>query len=439
MQDQLVSLWHKMASHDHPPAIDRFLARELSKLDGLPRQDRLWLGDILTDAIRFGALTLFCETWRRDGWQAAEEACDRLTQHPTPIGPELWRRFSRLPAPIVFYWTFMRKRLTGGDLPAVSPPGPQANDVWRTMREQGPTAESLSLRALWSGLPSSLVPILTERAKISVWSSADTNRFLDQHALRPPVWLRILRPAAASNLRTELAEARFQFQEVGQAWSAQGEGGIFELPSYRAGNFDIQDFASQGIGDAVDAQPGDFVWDCCAGAGGKSLQLAAALEGAGTIMATDLHEGKLKDLRRRAKRAGFENITATVWDGKSVPDFGEQVRDRGGFDRILIDAPCSGSGTWRRNVDGRLRIMPDDLTRWTDVQSSLLELVKSALRPGGRLVYATCSWFPAENEDIVTTFMAANPDWNLDSQCLGGNPDANSDTTFWAVFQRPTK
>jgi len=117
------------------------------------------------------------------------------------------------------------------------------------------------------------------------------------------------------------------------------------------------------------------------------------------------------------------------------------------FYNLLSDSLGSGGGevaqrpvvVAARDLARGTRIMPDDLTRWTDVQSSLLELVKSALRPGGRLVYATCSWFPAENEDIVTTFMAANPDWNLDSQCLGGNPDANSDTTFWAVFQRPTK
>jgi 16S rRNA (cytosine967-C5)-methyltransferase len=439
LQNSLVSLWHKIAANPQPPAIDRFLARELSKLDGMSRKDRLWLGDILTDALRFGALTLFCESWRREGWQAADTAAAHLAQHNQPMGPELWRRLSRLPAPIVFFWTFMRKRLTGAELPAVSAPGPDANEVWRTVRHECPASEVLALRSLWAGLPPGMIPQLENRIAASGWSNQDALTFLDQHAARPPVWLRLLRPDVAETLREELATAQFSSREAGLAWSVKGVGGIFELPSYRAGNFDIQDFASQGIGDAVKARPGELIWDCCAGAGGKSLQLAASMAGEGTVTASDLHEGKLKDLRRRAERAGLANIQASVWDGKSVPDFSDAVKAQGGFDAVLVDAPCSGSGTWRRNVDGRLRLVPADLARWTEVQDFLLELVAEAVRPKGRLVYATCSWLTAENEQVIDAFLAKNPSWQLISQALAGNPQANSDTTFWAVMQRRQK
>jgi 16S rRNA (cytosine967-C5)-methyltransferase len=333
----------------------------------------------------------------------------------------------------------MRKRLTGAELPAVSAPGPDANEVWRTVRHECPASEVLALRSLWAGLPPGMIPQLENRIAASGWSNQDALTFLDQHAARPPVWLRLLRPDVAETLREELATAQFSSREAGLAWSVKGVGGIFELPSYRAGNFDIQDFASQGIGDAVKARPGELIWDCCAGAGGKSLQLAASMAGEGTVTASDLHEGKLKDLRRRAERAGLANIQASVWDGKSVPDFSDAVKAQGGFDAVLVDAPCSGSGTWRRNVDGRLRLVPADLARWTEVQDFLLELVAEAVRPKGRLVYATCSWLTAENEQVIDAFLAKNPSWQLISQALAGNPQANSDTTFWAVMQRRQK
>ncbi|MFO7610035.1 MAG: RsmB/NOP family class I SAM-dependent RNA methyltransferase, partial [Candidatus Krumholzibacteriia bacterium] len=204
----------------------------------------------------------------------------------------------------------------------------------------------------------------------------------------------------------------------------------------RDGRVDVQDLASQRIGQAVDAQPGQVVWDCCAGAGGKSLQLAALLEGKGAVHATDLYENKLKDLRKRARRAGWANLRAGLWDGDRLPDFGPEVDRRGGFDRVLVDAPCSGSGTWRRHPDGRLRFAADQLPDLAAVQASLLETAAGAVRPGGLLVYATCSWFTAENEDVVAGFLAARPEFALREQRLHGNPQEDADTTFTAVMER---
>ncbi len=434
LQNSLVRLWQKMAAEKQPPAIDRFLARELGKLEGMSRRDRLWIGDILTDILRFGALTVFAEGWRRDGWQPESTALDRLTLGTAMAGPEVWRRLSRMPAPIVFFWTFMRKRLTGAELPAIAPPGPHATEVWRTVREEAAASDSPLLRGLWAGLPAALAPLLAERAKFSHWSPAQTCDFLDRHALRPPVWLRVLDPHGEANLRDELTAADFACEGSGPTLQVRGESGVYELAAYRAGIFDIQDLASQSIGDAVAAQPGDLIWDACAGAGGKSLQLASALKGQGTVWATDLHESKLNDLRKRAKRANLDHIKSSRWDGQQIPDFGQDVQKQGGFDRVLVDAPCSGAGTWRRNVDGRLRFDGRIMNQWTDVQSHLLALTAQAVRPGGHLIYATCSWLPAENEAVRDAFLADHPQWRCTASQLNGNPAADSDTTFWAVF-----
>lgn len=434
LQDHLVALWQKLAAPSQAPAIDRFLARELGRLDGLSRRDRLWLGDLLTDGLRFGALTVFAEAWRRDSWQPADTVSDRLAHHPLPAGDELWHRLRRLPVPVVFFWTFMRKRLTGCELPAIAPPGPLALEVWRTLREQSAGSSSPAVRALWAGLPPALLPQLEARAAASGWPANQLLDFVDRHALRPPIWLRLLQPAAAPTVRAELAAADFTAEQIGAAIKIRGERGVYELPGYRAGRFEIQDRASQAIGEAVDVQPGQLVWDCCAGAGGKTVQLAALMRGQGAVYATDLHASKLTDLQRRAKRAGLDNIQASTWSGESVPRFGAEIAGRGGFDRVLVDAPCSGSGTWRRNVDGRLRFDPSTPNIWAPVQARLLALAATAVRPGGRLVYATCSWLTEENEAVCQTFTNSHPQWTCTRAELHGNPTLDSDTTFVAVL-----
>ncbi|MBE0565786.1 MAG: RsmB/NOP family class I SAM-dependent RNA methyltransferase, partial [Krumholzibacteria bacterium] len=245
------------------------------------------------------------------------------------------------------------------------------------------------------------------------------------------------RGARRAAVLAELAGQGFLVvEERSPALAVVGPKGIYELACHRDGLVDIQDLASQQIGLAVDARPGQTVWDCCAGAGGKSLQLAAAMQGKGAVHATDLYENKLKDLRRRARRAGWANLRAGLWDGDRLPDFGPEVLGRGGFDRVLVDAPCSGSGTWRRHPDGRLRFAPDQLPDLAAVQQSLLVTAAEAVRPGGLVVYATCSWFRAENEDVVAAFLAARPEFALRAQQLHGNPAEDADTTFTAVLER---
>jgi 16S rRNA (cytosine967-C5)-methyltransferase len=437
LQDRLVRLWKRLTSERELPPLDRWLSRELAGLDGLPRADRLLLGDLLIDGVRFGALTLFCEEWRQEGWREDADPDRRLEDWTSLEGGNLWRRLRRLAVPVVFFWTFMRKRAEGAVLPPIAPPGPDTLEVWRSVKAWAPAAVDPAVRALWAGLPVSLTPLVAERAGLSNWTDADRLVFLEAHATRPPLWLRLANERRRVSVLTELARTGFTVTAAaGSALAVVGAKGIYELTCYREGLVDIQDLASQAIGEAVAPKPGQAIWDCCAGAGGKSLQLAAMLWGKGIVHATDLYEVKLKDLRKRARRAGCSNLEARLWDGERVPDFGPEIAGRGGFDRVLVDAPCSGSGTWRRNPDGRLRFAADQLPDLAAVQLGLLELTAGAVRPGGYLVYATCSWMRAENEDVVAAFLKARPQFALRIQTIHGNPKADSDTTFTAVVER---
>ncbi|MCB1151154.1 RsmB/NOP family class I SAM-dependent RNA methyltransferase [bacterium] len=199
---------------------------------------------------------------------------------------------------------------------------------------------------------------------------------------------------------------------------------------------DIQDLASQAIGRAVDVRPGQAVWDQCAGAGGKTLQLAAAAGTEGAVHATDIHQGRLRDLERRVKRAGLANVTVEHWDGAEAPEAVAAVIAAGGYPRVLVDAPCSGSGTWRRNPDGRLRDLDRAVGELNAVQRGLLERAAPAVAPGGLLIYATCSWLPEEDEAVTDAFLADHPEFTLRRRACAGLPHADSDTTFAAVLER---
>jgi len=160
---------------------------------------------------------------------------------------------------------------------------------------------------------------------------------------------------------------------------------------------EAQDEGSQLAALLVDARPGMRVLDLCAGAGGKSLALAAIMDNQGEITADDSDARRLDRLGPRAYRAGAKIIRI--------------ARPTGLYDRVLIDAPCSGSGTWRRSPDARWRLSPDKLAGYLRAQASLLARAADAVRPGGRLVYVTCSWLIAENSDQVATFLSARPDF----------------------------
>ncbi len=180
--------------------------------------------------------------------------------------------------------------------------------------------------------------------------------------------------------------------------------------AYTTGQIEVQDIGSQLVCAALGAQPGELVIDFCAGAGGKTLALAAAMDNRGRLIATDTDRARLSRLEPRAWRAGVTIAETRLLDpGREA----EALADLAGqADAVLVDAPCSGTGTWRRSPEGRWRLTPDQLTRYAAVQARLLDLAASLLRPGGRLGFVTCSLLDVEGAGQAAGFLARHPDWS---------------------------
>ncbi len=187
-------------------------------------------------------------------------------------------------------------------------------------------------------------------------------------------------------------------------------------PAFLAGYFTIQDEASQVVVELLDPQPGERVFESCAAPGAKSTAIAERVGAGGTVLATDRHERRLGLLARDARRLGLGNIHTVVAD--ATQPLPESVAAPP-FDRVLVDAPCSGLGTLRRNPDARWRVQPDSLNRLADVQRALLTRASTVLRPGGTLVYSTCTLGREENQDVVDAFLADHPDFHVAKEIPG--------------------
>jgi len=178
---------------------------------------------------------------------------------------------------------------------------------------------------------------------------------------------------------------------------------------FKDGRFEVQDEGSQLVSMLADAQAGQSVIDLCAGAGGKTLAIAAAMKNTGRIIACDVSVKRLERAKLRLRRAGVHNATLRVLEtnDKWIKRQGES------FDRVVIDAPCSGTGSWRRHPDARWRFTPDALTNLTTTQDALLDQAAPLVKPGGRIVYITCSMLPDENQERVTAFLARHPNFKI--------------------------
>ncbi len=220
--------------------------------------------------------------------------------------------------------------------------------------------------------------------------------------------------------------------------------------AFQSGLIEIQDEGSQVIAALTDARPGMRVVDWCAGAGGKTLALAAAMGNRGQIVACDVSGSRLDGAVRRLRRAGVNNVERHL----VVPGDKWAKRRAAAFDRVLVDAPCTGTGTWRRNPDARARLTETDLLELTRKQAAILDTASTLVRPGGRLIYGTCSLLGEENEEQVAAFLTRHPDFTLmplaqawlvegggalDGEMLSLTPARNgTDGFFAAVLGRAT-
>lgn len=221
----------------------------------------------------------------------------------------------------------------------------------------------------------------------------------------------------------------------------------YGLAAFQEGLFELQDTASQLVAEVVAPPPRGRVLDLCAGAGGKTLHLAALLGGGGRITATDVIDDKLDELRKRARRAGATNIEARLIERTGALPF------EGPYDRVLVDAPCTGSGVLRRNPEARWRLGPHDLEELPREQAAILRRAAPLVADGGRLVYVTCSILREENDAIVKAFLEENKEFESvllkevlgteralqigDGERLRTSPDRQgTDGFFGAVLRR---
>ena len=276
--------------------------------------------------------------------------------------------------------------------------------------------------------------------------STNKDKFVEYCQTRPPIWLR-LQTSDTSAFFNELKENNVKYavhESITNAVSIiESEKSLYNYDSFQKGQFEIQDIASQIIGLTASPKPGQRWWDCCAGGGGKTLQLANLMQNKGRIIASDIREYKLEDLKKRARRDGLFNIECRPWDGSLL-----RKRKTESFDGVLIDSPCSCSGTWRRNPDAKWHLKASDVEEINSIQKQLIRNAGPAVKSGGTLIYATCSFFEEENISVVNDFLSEYPEFKLEpfANPLNGvqTPgflqvypwDADCDSMFVVRFRR---
>ena len=182
-----------------------------------------------------------------------------------------------------------------------------------------------------------------------------------------------------------------------------GRSDLFRTGAFHEGAFELQDINSQAVGLICSPRPGEKWWDACAGEGGKTLHLADLMENQGLLWASDRTPWRLTKLKRRAARARVFNYRAVAWDG------GPRLPTKTAFDGVLVDAPCSGIGTWQRNPHARWTITAQDVKELSEVQTRLLVNAAVGVKPGGRLIYAACTLTRPETIGVVNAFEECSP------------------------------
>jgi len=219
-----------------------------------------------------------------------------------------------------------------------------------------------------------------------------------------PVILRVnTLKATVDKVKHELADLEIEtntIKGIPAALQLKERANVFTTPAFKNGFFEVQDASSQKVAQFLDPKPGMRIVDACAGAGGKSLHLAALMENKGQVIALDIYDHKLKELKKRAKRNGAHNIETRHIDSNKVIK-----KLIGKADKVLIDAPCSGLGILRRNPDTKWKMQPEFLENIKQTQQQILQEYSKMVKEGGQLVYATCSILPSENGKQVATFL----------------------------------
>jgi len=278
----------------------------------------------------------------------------------------------------------------------------------------------------WLGWLNTTAPIeeqITEAGQLALRFSHDPAAISDAIKAVPswtreclvlsPAWLSTLQQEPTLWLRTHRGSAQELLAKLNSSKAGplpdsiefQGETDLFRTAEFHDGKFELQDINSQAVGMICDPQPGETWWDACAGEGGKTLHLSDLMGNKGLIWATDKVEWRLKQLKLRAGRAHCFNYRAKVWQGLGT------LPTKTLFDGVLLDAPCSGIGTWQRNPHARWTTMLKDVNELADLQRDLLMQASAAVKIGGRLIYSVCTLSRQETEAIANDFDKAHPEY----------------------------
>jgi 16S rRNA (cytosine967-C5)-methyltransferase len=265
--------------------------------------------------------------------------------------------------------------------------------------------ETLRMQEQFQRDPASFSNAALLEKSIPAWAarlmpvSADWIRAIQSE---PVLWLRA-RTGAIDTLRTQLWSV--SAGPIPDSLVYEGEEDLFMTEAFQSGTFEIQDITSQIVGWLCGPRPGESWWDACAGEGGKTLHLSELMQNKGLIWASDRAEWRLKRLKQRAARAQAFNYRTAVWNG------GDKLPTKTLFDGVLVDAPCSGMGTWQRNPQARWTTQPEDITELAELQFKLLNAAVRSVKKGGRLVYSVCTLAQAETSEVTARFGRENPDF----------------------------
>ena len=277
------------------------------------------------------------------------------------------------------------------------------------------------------------VPMSELRAKaVPAWTAGQmdvSDNWLRSLQGEPKLWLRAKRGQAAALAEKLRLAGTFAPAALPEALVYEGETDLFKTPEFQAGEFEIQDISSQAVGVLCDPQPGETWWDACAGEGGKLLHLSDRMQNKGLIWASDRAAWRLQKLKRRTARAKVFNYRAVLWDG------GARLPTKTRFDGVLLDAPCSGLGTWQRNPHARWTTELKDVLELVEVQKRLLVHGAASVKPGGKLVYSVCTLTRAETIGVAEHFSRAQAEFEpmmLPNLQAGDRASANAGAlTLW--------
>ncbi|WP_031428976.1 RsmB/NOP family class I SAM-dependent RNA methyltransferase [Flavimarina sp. Hel_I_48] len=313
------------------------------------------------------------------------------------------------------------------------PDWPQIEDT-PTRRIKGRFDELSQIRKYRESIPDWLDE-LGEKALGSKWDAEIAA--LNQQA---PVVLRVNQlktdPKTLKDLLLEEGHDTENLKAYKDALQLIERGNVFSTKAFKDGLFEVQDASSQLVAPYLGIEPGMRVVDACAGAGGKTLHLAAQMDNKGQIIALDIYGNKLKELKRRARRAGVHNIeTRTIDSTKVIKKLHNSA------DRLLIDAPCTGLGVLSRNPDAKWKLQPDFVEKIQKTQQSLLIDYSKMVKAGGKMVYATCSILPAENQEQIKKFLKTEEgsDFSIEKQKTVLSSESGYDGFYMCLMVKKDK